>query len=455
MKKDIRNNIVCIIVFIVVFIVNSLITLILMSDAKFSDFFTTGRISCLENRDANITRDIVVDNTSIRDEGGIKTLAENLIGLMAAKRPHWRFIVLITDGFHDNFSRLRTHRNVKFLHVHTKYSSAFLLLRNIMNFLTLGLFHDKITQLIFYNTICTDDKCDLFFDPYAEFAVNDFSIPKVSLIHDLSYLDLPECWLPKTKQWRKNNSELIIQNSKKIITISNFSRKRIIDLYKVNEDFVEGIPICLARRISNKRPTANFVNSTLKKYDLIKNNYLIYPSSFWGHKNHARLLESFAKFLAASHSKVKLAIVGKFRPWKNHDFFKDTLEKNDLTGKVVFTNFVPDDELDVLLSNSIALVFPSLYEGFGMPIIEAMTAGVPVICSNAGSLPEVAGDAALFFNPTDIGEMVTAISRIVADSKLREDLIQRGYKQAEKFTDTEAMINGYIKVFEEVMDKKN
>jgi glycosyltransferase involved in cell wall biosynthesis len=129
----------------------------------------------------------------------------------------------------------------------------------------------------------------------------------------------------------------------------------------------------------------------------------------------------------------------------------EILSKYNLRGKVVFTNFIPDDELNVLLSNALAFVHPSLYEGFGMPVIEAMTAGVPVICSNAGSLPEVAGDAALFFDPYNVDEIAAAMKRIVEDEGLRRELIQKGYKQAAKFADADKMVDEYIEVFEEVM----
>ncbi|MDR2157986.1 MAG: glycosyltransferase family 4 protein [Holosporaceae bacterium] len=437
--------------FFATFSIVSILTLVALSDAKFSDFFTTGRVSHLKNRAANISKDVVVDVSSIQYDGGIKTLTENLIGAMAQKRPHWRFILLTSDNFHDNFSKLKKYDNVKFLYARAKYNKVFLSLRNAVNFLTLGLFRDKITQLTCYNTICLDDKCDLFFDPYAEIAVNDFSIPKVSLIHDLAYLDLPQYWLPDMIEWRKIVSNLIIQSSKKIITISEFSKQKIINSYRVNKDQIAVIATRLARRISHSNLNADFANSILKKYGLDKRNYFIYPSSLWNHKNHLRLWTSFAKFSSSSGLNLKLAIVGKFQAKDSSDYFKNILKKKGLLDKVILTNFVPDNELKVLLANALALVFPSLYEGFGMPVIEAMTEGVPVICSNAGSLPEVAGDAALFFNPTNVEEMTAAMSKIAADADLRNKLIQRGYKQAEKFANTDVMVDEYLKIFESIM----
>jgi glycosyltransferase involved in cell wall biosynthesis len=162
-------------------------------------------------------------------------------------------------------------------------------------------------------------------------------------------------------------------------------------------------------------------------------------------------LEAFSKFLFLSNSNIKLAIVGVFNIKNNPDFFKNFLIEKSLYGKIVFTYHVSDEELKALLSNSLALVFPSLYEGFGIPVVEAMATGIPVICSNAGSLPEIAGNAALFFDPYNTDEIAATISEIVSNPDLRRKLSQLGYEQAAKFIDHDAMINEYIEIFEEVM----
>jgi glycosyltransferase involved in cell wall biosynthesis len=325
--------------------------------------------------------------------------------------------------------------------------------RNIIDFLTLGLLHDKITQLCFYNTVCIDNKCDLFFDPYAERAINDFSIPKVSLIHDVLYLDHPIFKESGAGRWMKNVSGSITEFSKKIITVSNFSKQKIIEHHRVKEDLIKVIHI--HPNIIKSDVSPDFTDSVLKKYELKRNNYLIYVASFWMHKNHLRLLEAFSKFVSSSDSDVKLAIVGAFDiknpDIKKPDFYKNVLLKKGLYGRVVFTHQVSDQELKVLLPNALAFVFPSVYEGFGIPAVEAMAAGVPLICSSAGSLPEIAGNAALFFDPYNTDEIAAAISEIVGNSDLRGKLVRLGYEQAKKFADPDVMANEYIKVFEEAM----
>ncbi|MDR1235735.1 MAG: glycosyltransferase family 4 protein [Holosporaceae bacterium] len=322
-------------------------------------------------------------------------------------------------------------------------------MRNIIDFLTLGLLHDKITQLCFYNTVCIDNKCDLFFDPYAERAINDFSIPKVSLIHDVIYFDHPVFRASSTGRWIENVSDSIIKFSGKIITVSDFSKQKIIKYHRVKEDLVKVIHI--RPNIIKSDVSPDFTDSVLKKYELKKNNYLIYVSSFWPHKNHLRLLEAFSKFVSSSDSDVKLALVGTFDIEKNPDSYKSVLLEKGLYGRVVFTYQVSDQELKALLPNALAFVFPSIYEGFGIPAVEAMAAGVPLICSNTGSLPEIAGNAALFFDPYNTDEIAAAISEIVGNSDLRGKLIRLGYEQAKKFADPDVMVNEYIKVFEEVM----
>jgi glycosyltransferase involved in cell wall biosynthesis len=267
-----------------------------------------------------------------------------------------------------------------------------------------------------------------------------FPKPKVVTIHDL-YMYVSE------DLWAANRVDYAMKSSNKIVTVSYFSQKQIMEHYHVNEKFCRAIPIRLGKRIQ-KSFSVQEISATMDKYKLLPQHYIIFVSSFWKNKNRTRLLQAFAKFVKATNSKLKLIMVGNCRDLNRQ---KKNAEEFGLQDSVVYTGFVHDNELGILLSNSLAFICPSLYEGFGMPVIEAMTAGIPVTCSNVASLPEITDGAALLFDPYNVDEMAAALAKITQDNHLRSRLIQKGYKQAERFSDTQAMIDEYLQTFEEVM----
>ena len=160
-------------------------------------------------------------------------------------------------------------------------------------------------------------------------------------------------------------------------------------------------------------------------------------------------MKAFNKF-AEKNSDTKLILVGK-----HPDIFKSRPIKDYCSDRLIISGFVPDEELGILLKNALAFIHPSVYEGFGMPIIEAMANGIPVACSNVASLPEVAGSAALFFDPFDTNSITQAMHRLADDPQLRKDLIKKGYEQAKKYSDRDAMVDEYIHVMEEVMHEND
>lgn len=442
--------------------------LIICSKASFSDFFTTEQVSILKDRPSYIKKNIIVDASGINGScGGIKALMENIIDGICKKRPDWRFVILGNSDIERPFEF--TCKNVKVIYTNYCCLTKFLTYaRDILSFLTFGIFHDQITQLLCYDNIYfNQNSCDLFFDPYAELIVNDYSsVPKISLIHDLLYRDMPQYFGAKKSELEelKSNSEKIVKYSKKLLTVSEFSKDRIIKNFRVNADFVKVIHIKLANRINNinKDINSEFSQTILKKFNLKQKEYLIYPSMARPRKNHKRLFQAFIKFNKEHKSDVKLVIVGsvanemiKQLQEMIYDNTSNEPQAESLKEKIIFTQFIPDDKLDILLKNSLAMIFPSIYEGFGMPIVEAMGAGVPVACGNKTSLPEVAGDAALFFDPYSVDEIADAIGTIIYDSDLRAKLIKLGYERAKYFSDKDSMIDEYIKVFEKYMAKPN
>ena len=338
------------------------------------------------------------------------------------------------------------------------------IIRDILNFLSFGLFKDQITQLLFFDDVYfNNNSCDLFFDPCADFVINDYTIPKISLIHDLRYINMPDYF--KVKHFgftefdlKKKNASKIVESSKKIITVSEFTKQKIVEFYKANSNFVKVIHIRLANRINNKKERETEQNkNVLKKFQLTKQKYLIYPSTLLPHKNHKNLVAAFLKFLKIQkeNTDTKLVIVGTINKRITEDIDK-LIESSapTLKSNIVFTDFIEDKILSALLTDSLAMIFPSTYEGFGMPVIEAMNMGIPVLCSNVTSLPEVAGNAALFFDPYNINEIAAAIGLIVRDNELRKKLVAAGYARAKLFADKDAMIDEYIKTFEEEMLKR-
>jgi len=150
-----------------------------------------------------------------------------------------------------------------------------------------------------------------------------------------------------------------------------------------------------------------------------------------------RLIRAFARLLASGSSEgapgtLQLVLAGQ-KGWLTADILAE-VDRMRLGDRVVLTGFVPDSDLAALLSGAQAFLFPSLYEGFGLPILEAMACGIPVVCSNSSSLPEVAGEAALLVDPMDIDALAAAMQRVLVDEGLRQELVQRGFAQISAFS---------------------
>lgn len=287
-------------------------------------------------------------------------------------------------------------------------------------------------------------KPDLIFSP-THYIPRFSPVKRVATIFDLSYLHFPESFTKKDLWQLKNWSKFSIENADHILTISNFSKKDIVEHYKVSKDKLTvvypGYDENIFRPIENKTK----VQDMLKKYGT-QGNYIIYIGTVQPRKNLIRLIEAVKNIEG-----LKLVVVGKTRGlgkegWK----FEDILESPKRLGiedRVHFTGFVPTEELPFLLCGSVAFVWPSLWEGFGIPVVEAMACGVPVVVSNVSSLPEVVENAGLLVDPYSTDQIEQAIRVILADKSLRDRLSKKGLAQAKKFS-WQNMAKGTLKVFE-------
>ncbi len=252
----------------------------------------------------------------------------------------------------------------------------------------------------------------------------------VVTIHDLVITHFPTQrattlapWLYKIKQLAY---KIVIRNaaksSKKIITVSNYSKQDIVDYFKVPEEKVV-VTYESADKHSEKEVGAEGV---LKEYRL-KKPYILYVGNAYPHKN----LEVLVK-VAKEMDDVKFVLVGK------EDYFYKRLKQlvwaTDVEDKFVFPGFVADDHLPVLFKEAEIYIFPSKYEGFGLPPLEAMLYGAPVLAAKASCLPEILGDGALYFDPDDVCGIIKQIKVLLNSPQEREDLVVKGKNQLAKYS---------------------
>lgn len=251
------------------------------------------------------------------------------------------------------------------------------------------------------------------------------AIPTVYSIYDLSLRRFRETH-PRERVWF---FEYFIKRRLPyvghILTISEFIRQEIIEEFKVPASMVTSIPLSPDPLFC---PCSTDVVEIIKKKYNFPESYLLFVGSLEPRKNIALLIDA----LQATKTDIPLVLVG-WHGWG----YKGWLEKiktTDLKSRIYVTGHVPDDDLKAIYSGAAALVYPSLYEGFGLPILEAMACGCPVICSNTASMPEVAGDAAILIDPGRVVELAAAIETIVYESETKNYLVERGFKQAGRFT---------------------
>ena len=180
----------------------------------------------------------------------------------------------------------------------------------------------------------------------------------------------------------------------------------------------------------------------------ITGSFILFVGNISPRKNILALLQAFNK-LKKRGIKHKLVIAGKKD--QRYEQVLKTLNELNLGGEVIFTGYVPEEDLPKLYNAADLFVYPSLYEGFGLPILEAMACGTPVVASNVSSLPEVAGDAGLLVNPQDVDALTNAMYKVLTDDKLKESLIDKGLERA-KFFSWEKTARETLEVYKEVAE---
>lgn len=254
--------------------------------------------------------------------------------------------------------------------------------------------------------------------------------PYVVTIHDISYIHVPHQLRAHTRWLLNQLFPFVARRAVRVITGSNQTKTDLIKYFGLNADKVVvtpyGVDPCF-RPITDKQ---RFVE-VKTKYG-IDNEFILYVGNLQPRKNLVRLFLAFERLKIKRKINEKLVIVGK-KAWLYQDIFK-TYEQLKAKEEIIFTGYVPTEEIPVLYSAARIFVYPSLYEGFGLPPLEAMACGVPVLTSLVSSLPEVVGDSALLVDPYSVEEIANGIERLLSDEKLRLSLREKGLRKASTFS---------------------
>lgn len=285
------------------------------------------------------------------------------------------------------------------------------------------------TPSFFKDSIAKND-ISFWFSPLLVLDPIDVGIPSAIIIPDMQHNVHPDFFSKGVLEWRNENYLSSVEKADFVLTISEFSKKQIVDAYpeyshKVKV-FYPGVD-----DVFSKISTYADIEEARKRLNLPK-EYIFYPANTWPHKNHLRLLEAFSRYIQHEKSDLHLVLTGSAD--NAHKDVMDAVKKLKLGNHIKYLGYVSKQDLVCVYGGAKFLIFPSLFEGFGIPPLEAMFVDCPVMCSEIASLPEVGGDAVLYFDPLNTEEIAEKISKMNDDVILRKNLIEKGRENSKKFS---------------------
>lgn len=283
-------------------------------------------------------------------------------------------------------------------------------------------------------------RLDVFYSP-------DFTLPPTRpdahtllTVHDLSFMHHPDAFVPPLRRYLERVVPRSIGRADIVLADSSHTRSDLMELFDVPPGKIRVITPGVDSRFrpdspADSRNPDSELQGLRERYGVGDEPYILSVGTLQPRKNYVRLIEAFSRMKATGESNdgtpspMQLLIAGG-RGW----LYEEILDAADKHDGVRVLGFVDDEDLPALYREAELFAFPSLYEGFGLPVLEAMACGVPVICSNTSSLPEVAGNAALLFDPLDVEELSAAMAHGLEDEALRQRMTERGLAQAARFT---------------------
>lgn len=298
-------------------------------------------------------------------------------------------------------------------------------------------------------------KCDVAHVPHLFWLPRALPCPYVMTVHDvLEHMYRAHDRSQPRRILHFNMTRRAMRNAARIFAVSRFTKSEIEKLFGIPGDRIDVIYNAIDERFLRGHAT-DADRQLLAERFLVNYPFLLYAGRITPPKNLVRIIEAFSALKAElekedKYRDLKLVIIGD--ELSKHPDLRRTVIRGGVQNDVRFLGFVPIEVLRVFYDAAKIFVFPSLYEGFGLPPLEAMAHGTPVVTSNTSSLPEVVGNAAVLVNPENVFEIMRALHRVLLDQALRDKLKQRSYEQAKKFS-WDASARQILKVYREVANK--
>ncbi len=271
-------------------------------------------------------------------------------------------------------------------------------------------------------------EADVWFQPYG-FCSLTSSVPQVLMIHDLAFKHYPQYISWHQRLYYNWFTPAFIRKAKKVITVSQFSKNDISKIYRTTENKITVIPGAARTGFA---PLNWEEKQAVKDGNADGREYFLFVGGIHPRKNLLNLLKAFSHFKKWQHSNMKLLVAGRLA-WQYEDLL-EKIKTYKYRDDVVLLGYLSETQLQRVVGAAYSLVYPSWFEGFGLPIVEAMQAGVPVICSNTSSMPEVAGDAALLTDPANPDAIGKEMLTLYRSEDIRNVFIEKGLQRAQSFS---------------------
>ncbi len=259
-----------------------------------------------------------------------------------------------------------------------------------------------------------------------------FGFPNVLVVNDLLHEIHPEFFSSETLEERKRVFGDSIRHATRLIAISEYTRQTVLDRFKLDSELITTAYLAADPIFHPENRNSQAISLILDKYDLRKGEYLFFPANTWPHKNHRMAFKALHLLQEIYHLSPLLVCTGSSK--EAHADIIRVLHEERLEEQVKFLDYCSPSDMPALYEGAAALVYPSLFEGFGIPLVEAMWCDCPIVCSNVASLPEIAGDGALFVDPHSPEQLADNLYQVLTNTGLRKKLVEAGKIQAQKFS---------------------